>query len=80
MKQPNGSASTDLGYLLGKLEDIHSDVRLLQQQVDSLRQESTGRRAVNKFIIGTMAIIGATVGWLVDNAVSVAQHISSNIK
>lgn len=80
MKQPNRPASTDLGYLLGKLEDIHADVRLLQQQVDYLRHESTGRKAVNKFIIGAMAIIGATVGWLVDNAVTVAQHISANIK
>lgn len=66
----------ELSYLQAKLEAIHEDVRLLKQQVDDLRTEQHGRKAVNKFVIAILAVMGTTVGWLVDNAVSVASHIT----
>ena len=67
---------SDINYIIAKLETIHEDIGVLKKQVDDLRQENTGRKAVTKFIIGTVAMIGATVGWLVDNAITVAQHIT----
>lgn len=65
-----------LEYIQAKLESIHEDVQLLKAQVDDLRHTDSGRKAVSKFIVGAMAIIGATVGWLVDNAMEVARHIT----
>lgn len=70
-----GLMINDVNYIIAKLETIHEDIVLLKTQVDELRQAETGRKAVSKFVIGTIAIIGATVGWLVDNAITVAQHI-----
>jgi hypothetical protein len=67
---------SDINYIIAKLETIHEDIVTLKQQVDTLRERETSRRAVSKFIIGAVAIIGATVGWLVDNAITVAQHIT----
>ena len=65
----------NIHYMLAKLEAIHEDVSLLKKQVDELRHVETGKKAVSRFVIGALAIIGATVGWLVDNAITVAQHI-----
>jgi len=52
-------------YLLAKLETIHDDVKELQKHVDELRQESSGRRAVNRFVIGSLGVLGAVVAWVV---------------
>ena len=65
----------ELSYLQAKLEAIHEDVKLLKQQVDDLRTEQHGRKAINKFVIAVLAVMGTTMGWLVDNAVTVANHI-----
>ena len=65
----------ELSYLQAKLEAIHEDVKLLKQQVDDLRAEQHGRKAINKFVIAVLAVMGTTMGWLVDNAVTVANHI-----
>lgn len=77
IRSDNYGTSSVEGYILAKLEEIHADVIDLKTHVDNLRQESAGKRAVSKFVISALAIIGATVGWLVDNAVSVAQHIQT---
>lgn len=71
-----------IAYLQAKLEQIHEDVKQLRAHVDSLRQEAAGRSAVSKFVIVALMTIGATVGWLVDNAVTVSQkiEISARIK
>ncbi len=66
----------DINYIIAKLETIHEEIVILKQQVDTLRLRETSRSAVSKFVIGAVAIIGATVGWLVDNAITVAQHIT----
>jgi len=63
----------NLNYLIAKLEEVHEDVRELKQHVDELRQEAAGRRAVSRFTLAAMSIIGATVGWLVDNVLSLAK-------
>lgn len=57
-------------YLLAKLEEIHEDVKQLQTHVDELRQESAGRRAVHKFMLTSLGIIGAAVGWLTTHVLS----------
>jgi hypothetical protein len=66
----------DINYIIAKLESIHEDIATLKQQVDNLRHADTGRKAVTRFMIGALAMVGATVGWLVDNAVTVAQNIT----
>jgi hypothetical protein len=58
---------SDIGYLMAKLEIIHSDVKDLNKAVALLQQESTAKKAVNRFIVTAVGILGATVGWLVDN-------------
>lgn len=63
----------DVNYLTAKLEEIHDDVKQLQIHVDDLRQEAAGKRAVSRFMIAALGIIGATVGWLVDNIVSLTK-------
>lgn len=65
----------DISYIIAKLETIHTDVSLLKLQVDALRQQESAKKAVSKFVIGALAILGATTGWLIDNAIAVAQHI-----
>lgn len=75
-KQKGEAEGLSTDYLTAKLEAIHEDVRQLKLYVDGLRQESTGRKAVSRFIVAAIAIIGTTVGWLVDNAVSMAQQIT----
>lgn len=65
----------DVNYLAAKLELIHEDVKQLQTHVDRLRQESTSRRAVGRVLLIALTVMGATVGWLVDNALSVANKI-----
>jgi hypothetical protein len=57
-------AIPDIGYVLGKLEEIHSDVKELKIQVDVLRQESAARKAVTKFIVGALSVGGAVLGWV----------------
>jgi len=71
---------TDINYLQAKLEAIHEDVKLLKTQVDELRTEYHGRRAVNRFVIACIAVLGTTVGWLVDNALAVAGKIEVSAK
>lgn len=68
----------DINYLTAKLEEIHEDVKVLQGHVDELRQEYHGRKAISKFMFGALGIIGATVGWLVDNVLSLAKHVDFN--
>lgn len=68
----------DISYLLAKLEELHEDVRELKLHVDTLRQEQSGRKAVVRFLLAAMGIVGATVGWLVDNVISMAKHINFN--
>lgn len=65
----------DISYLQAKLEDIHADVKLLKEHVDLLRTEHHGRKAVTKFVIACLAVLGTTVGWLVDNAIAVAAKV-----
>lgn len=55
--------STD--YLLAKLETIHEDVKTLQVQVDDLRQDMSGRKAVQKFLATALGGLGVVVAWLV---------------
>lgn len=64
-----------IDFVIAKLENIHEDLTLLKKQVDDLRQMDSGRKAVGKFLVAALTILGATVGWLVDNAVTVAKHI-----
>lgn len=66
---------SDINYIIAKLETIHEDISQLKKQVDELRHVDTGRKAVSRFVVGSLAILGATVGWLVDNALTVAQTI-----
>ena len=63
----------DINYLVAKLEEIHEDVKQLQDHVDELRQEASGRRAIQRFMLATMGIIGATLGWLIDNIISMGR-------
>ena len=63
----------DINYLVAKLEEIHEDVKQLQIHVDELRQEASGRRAIQRFMLATMGIIGATLGWLIDNIISMGR-------
>lgn len=72
----NEAGDPDVTYIRAKLEAIHEDVSLLKTQVDDLRQTEAGKKAVSKFVVAALAILGTTVGWLVDNAVTVAQHIT----
>lgn len=65
----------NIDYLSAKLESIHEDVRLLATQVDELRQEQAGRKAVQRFTFAVLGVIGATLGWLIDNALSMAKNI-----
>lgn len=74
-KRKGDDMDANIHYMLAKLEAIHEDVSLLKKQVDELRHVETGKKAVSRFVIGALAIIGATVGWLVDNAITVAQHL-----
>lgn len=61
----------DIHYLSAKLEEIHADVKQLQEHVDALRQESAGRKAVAKFMLGSMAVLGSIVGWLTTHILKV---------
>lgn len=54
----------DINYLAAKLEEIHEDVLQLKDHVDLLRQESSGRKAVQKFILGSMGVLSVVLGWL----------------
>lgn len=64
---------SDINYITAKLEEIHAAVVKLQTHVDELRQESAGRKAVQRFTLGALGIIGATLGWLIDNVISLAK-------
>lgn len=63
----------DVNYLLAKLEEIHEDVKQLQIHVDQLRQESAGRKAINRFLLATMGVMGATLGWVINNIVALGR-------
>ncbi len=52
----------------------------LETKIDELRRDHWGRQAVNKFIYGAIIVLGASVGWLIDNAVTVAKHLDFTIK
>ena len=54
----------EISYIVAKLENIHEDVNKLKDRVDNLRQAEAGRKAVTKFIVGSLGILGALVGWL----------------
>lgn len=71
------SMRSNISYIIAKLETIHEDVSLLKTQVDDLRHIDTGKKAGLKIILGALAILGATVGWLVDHAAVVAHHIAT---
>ena len=62
----------DVNYLAAKLEEIHEDVRQLQEHVDALRQESAGRKAVTKVLMGSVAVLGSVVGWLTTHIVRIS--------
>jgi len=65
VQKENKLMRVDINYLAAKLEEIHDDVLLLKVHVDILRQESAGRKAVQKFILGSMGCFGVVLGWLV---------------
>jgi len=52
----------------------------LENKIDELRRDHWGRQAVNKFIYGALVILGVIVGWLVDNALTVAKYVDFTIK
>ena len=56
---------TDINYLVAKLEEIHSDVKQLQIHVDELRQESSGRKAVQRLLLVAAGGLGAVMGWVI---------------
>ena len=60
-------------------EDTKRRLSDLEAKIDELRKEYWGRQAVNKFLYGAIIALGATVGWLVDNAYTMAKHIDFNI-
>lgn len=64
-------------YLLAKLEEIHEDVRELRAHVDILRQDYAGRKMATKLTLAAVSILGATVAWLVDHSVMVANQLGS---
>lgn len=55
----------DVHYLTAKLEEIHLDVKQLQEHVDILRQESTGRKALTKVLLGGMSVLSVVLGWVI---------------
>ena len=57
--------STD--YLQAKLEVIHEDVKTLQVQVDDLRQDMAGRKAVQKLLILATGGLGAALAWVLNH-------------
>ena len=71
----NPSMKSTLDYKAAKIEHLHDEVTKLVQQVDELRQEQAGRKAVQRFTFAVLGVIGATLGWLIDNALSMAKNI-----
>lgn len=61
--------SKDTGYILAKLEEIHDDIQLLQVRVDDLRQESAGRKAVTKVLLGGLGAVASVLGWVIYHVV-----------
>lgn len=61
-------------YLQAKLEEIHADVKQLKEYVDTLRHESTSRKAVHGFIVSALGILGASVAWLLTHASKIISH------
>jgi hypothetical protein len=61
----------DVSYLTAKLEEMHEDIKQLNAHVDILRQESAGRGAVHKFILGSMGVLATLIGWILSNLLPV---------
>lgn len=61
--------ATELIYFISRVETLLEEVKVLKSYVDELRQESSRRKGIHGFILATLGIIGAVVGWLVDNAI-----------
>ncbi len=66
---PCKSSTTELIYFMSRVETLIEDNKLLKTYVDELRQESSRRKGVQGFMLATLGILGAAVGWLVDNAI-----------
>lgn len=62
--------SENVSYLIAKVEAMHEDIKLLTEQVDELRQESAGRRALNKFLLSSLGILGAILAWSIDKLIT----------
>jgi len=62
-------------YVTAKIEELKESLKNVKVQVEELRQEYYGRKAVHKIMLGALAAIGAVVGWLINNAIDVGNHI-----
>lgn len=62
---------SDINYLSAKLEEIHADVKLLQDHVDKLRLESAGKKAVQRFLLTSVGMLSGVVVWAVHHLLKI---------
>ncbi len=65
----------EIGYLSAKLEEMHDDIRELSAHVDQLRQESTSRKAVQKFTMASIGVIATVVAWLIHTSLALVGKV-----
>lgn len=68
-KETKEIKTPELIYFISRVETLIEENKILKTYVDELRQESSRRKGINGFILAMLGVIGATVGWLVDNAI-----------
>ena len=63
------SAKTgEMIYFISRVETLIEENKMLKVYVDELRQESSRRKGIYGFMLGALGVVGAAVGWLLDNA------------
>jgi len=78
VKSWRDSVSEDLGYMKGKMEEMHSDIKETngkvinhEERIDTLEETESNRKAVKKYMAGVWALAGglisqaATLAWSV---------------
>ena len=68
VKSWRDSVSEDLGYMKGKMEEMHDDIKKTngkvedhEGRIDTLEETESNRKAVKAYLAGIWAIVGGAV-------------------